>query len=212
MLEEANNSAIVEDVLEGEKQPGAKARRRRRGIDRMTIGVIALIALSAAGVYYMQLRTAKTGAAIGQASKNAASVQTLLQGGQQGLVTLSKNIAQTRDTIEGFSERDSIALANAKPLERDPFKFDAVELPSSVAPTLGANKAARETARADALVAAKKLQLQSIMYGSARRSCLIDGKLYFEGQSVGGFIVGQIAPGSITVQREEFTFELRLRK
>ena len=213
MLEEDN--AIVEDAgteTSGTETGAAKPKRRRRAFDRTSIGLAALIALSAAGIYYMHARTAKSVAVIKDATQNAASVETLLSGGRDGLTNLAKNIEQTRETIEGFSVDESAALAAAKPLERDPFEFRVVEL-APLTPVAGnTNHASREEARAKALESARKLQLQSIMYGTSRRSCLVDGKLYFEGQTLGDFTIGRIASDAITIQSGEFRFELRLRK
>ena len=119
-----------------------------------------------------------------------------------------------RETIERFSKRESATLASARFEERDHFAFRSLELKvATTAPVLAkVNNASRDLAKAKALAAAQRLQLQSIMYGSARRSCLVDGKLYFEGQPLGEFMLSRISPDAVLLQTGEFRFELRLRK
>ena len=215
MLEEVNANVEEAGFADpvGTEAAAPPVKRRRRGIDRTTVGVAALVTLGAAGIYGMHARTAKSVAFIDKAAAEAASVQTLLLGGRDGLTALARNIEQTRETIETFSSDNSAALASSRPLERDPFEFRPLE-PTQLTPQLSvtANQAARDAARARALEAARRLQLQSIMFGSARRSCLVDGKLYFEGQPLGDFTIARISADSISIQNGESKFELRLRK
>lgn len=193
----------------------APARKRRRvGVDRTTVGVAALIALGGAGLYYMHYRTAAAVAMVGEEDSKAATLDALLAGGREGLSSLTRDVEATRETIERFSKRDSATLAAARFDERDPFAFRTLELKvTTTAPVVAkANNASRDLAKAKALAAAQRLQLQSIMYGSARRSCLIDGKLYFEGQPLGEFTLSRISPDAVLLQTGELRFELRLRK
>lgn len=212
MLEEESNSG---DNSAGASRAAAPpAKRRRRGVDRTTIGVAALIALGGAGLYYMHYRTAAAVAMVGEADAKAATLDAMLAGGREGLSSLARDVDETRATIDRFTSRDSAALAAIHFEERDPFAFRSLE-PKVVAtaPVAGnTNNVAREAAHDKALAAAQRLQLQSIMYGSAKRSCLIDGKLYFEGGSIGDFTLSRISPDAVVLQSGEFRFELRLRK
>ena len=70
----------------------------------------------------------------------------------------------------------------------------------------------REQAKQQALEAVRKLRLQSILSGSARRACMIDNKLYFEGQTVDQFEVEKIARDGVTVRRGEFSFRLTMSR
>ena len=189
-------------------------KRRRVGVDRATVGVAALIALGGAGLYYMHYRTAAAVAMVGEEDSKAATLDALLAGGREGLSSLRRDVEATRETIERFSKRESATLASARFEERDPFAFRSLELKvATTAPVLAkVNNASRDLAKAKALAAAQRLQLQSIMYGSARRSCLVDGKLYFEGQPLGEFMLSRISPDAVLLQTGEFRFELRLRK
>lgn len=187
-------------------------KRRRRGFDRTTAGVVALVALGGAGLYYMHARTAAAVAMVAAADTKAAKVDAMLTGGRDGLAALSRDVDTTRATIERFTTRDTIVLAAAGLTDRDPFVFQSLEPVATSTVVQSTNNVARDAAKAKALAAAQRLQLQSIMYGSARRSCLVDGKLYFEGQTLGEFTLSRISQDAVLLQTGEFRFELRLRK
>ena len=209
MLEEADNYAEPETPS---ATPAATLpKRRRRGVDRMTIGVGLLVALAAGGLYYMHARTAAAVAMVSHADAEAATVDAMLAGGRAGLTSLARDVEETRATIDRFTRRDNAELAAVRFDGRDPFAFRSLEPDDSI-PLATTNNASREAATAQALAAAQRLQLQSIMYGSARRSCLIDGKLYFEGQPLGEFTLSRISADAVILQTGEFRFELRLRK
>lgn len=212
MLEDDQTNLEGAPDVEVPADKPAAPKRRKPTIDTMTAGVALLVALGAGGLYYMHAQTARSVAVIASTNANAGSVESLLTGGRAGLARLARDIDQTRQTIEGFSRNGSFALASARPMGRDPFEFHSLEPSQAPVQSGNTNQAAREAARALALEGARKLQLQSIMYGSAKRSCLVDGKLYFEGQAVGDFTIVRIATDAVTVQSGEFKFELRLRK
>lgn len=211
MLEEDNNFSDPETADAARTGAPLPPKRRRRGLDRMTVGVGLLVLLGAGGLYYMHARTAAAVAMVGQADEQAARVEAMLAGGREGLSALTRDMETTRATIDRFTKRDMAALAVARSDERDPFSFRSIETDDSA--SLGmTNNASRDAAKAQALAAAQRLQLQSIMYGTSRRSCLVDGKLYFEGQSLGEFTVSRISSDAVILQSGEFKFQLRLRK
>ena len=209
MLEEANNYADTDAT--STTQNAAVPKRHRRGVDRMTVGVGMLVALASGGLYYMHARTAAAVAMVSHADAEAATVDAMLAGGRAGLTSLARDVEETRATIERFTRRDNAALAVARGEGRDPFTFRSLETDAAV-PLTSTNNASREAAKAQALAAAQRLQLQSIMYGTTRRSCLVDGKLYFEGQPLGEFTLSRISADAVILQSGEFRFELRLRK
>jgi hypothetical protein len=210
----SNSETILEAFSDADPSSAAsKPRKRKRPrIDASSLGLGVLLALAGAGLYYMHWRTKDAVALLNGADAQTATLNTMLAGGQKSLDTLSKSLQETREVVARFAQRDNARLASGKPLDRDPFEFDSLEPRQTTARAGGPSVGAREEAKDRALKAARALTLQSIMYGSSRRSCLIDGKLYFENAKVGEFSVVRIAADSVIVRSGEFSFELRLRK
>lgn len=202
---------LENDVINEQPAPAAKRGRSRR-IDAGTVFVAALVVAAGAGLYYMHWRTADALKLVKNATADAASVDTLLSGGRANLATLGKAIRSTQDTVAQLTKTRAPVPASALFDTRDPFSFESLEpevsRPLASAPSNGA----REQIKAKLLTQARTLQVQSIMFGSAKRSCLINGKLYFQGQPCGEFVVDTITPSSVFVQSGEFRFELRFRK
>lgn len=187
----------------------APVKRVRRRIDTSSIFVALLSATAGAGLFYMHWSTAEMQKLVANAGASAASVDTFLSGGKANLASLGKSIRETRGTVSQLIKQPIPASAVAD--DRDPFVFESSQTKTSTVAAPSSNSA-REQAKARLLDSARKLNLQSIMFGSARRSCLISGKLYFEGQPCGEFVVTSIAQDSVYLQGGEFRFELKLRK
>jgi hypothetical protein len=68
----------------------------------------------------------------------------------------------------------------------------------------------REQERQAALKAVQSLQLQSILRGTQKRSCIINNARYLEGQDAGGFLVEEITPNTVVVRKGVYRFELKL--
>ena len=106
------------------------------------------------------------------------------------------------------------AAAAAPP---DAFRFPAaLQLKPAPAPRPGAPAqdpaaAARAAERAAATRDAQKLRLQTILAGQVK-SCMINNKLYREGDEVSGFTIEEISPGTVTLQRGEHRFQIRMQK
>ena len=194
-----------------EQTPTRRVRHSRR-FDAGSIFVALLVLTAGGGLYYMHWRTAEALKLVQRADADAASVETFLSGGRTSLVSLGKAIHDTRATVARLTRTEEPVGASVLFDPRDPFRFESLE-PTNIASALSATgNSAREQARAQLLTKARTLQVQSILLGSSRRSCLINGKLYFEGQSCGDFTVDSIVKDAVIIQGGEFRFELRFRK
>lgn len=93
----------------------------------------------------------------------------------------------------------------------DPFADDD-------APGTGPSPAAPATAtpadpdRAAAMRAAQALRLQTILLTRSRKTCLINGRTYTEGASVGGFTIERITESAVIVRQGRYRFELTMNK
>ena len=73
-------------------------------------------------------------------------------------------------------------------------------------------KKKREEERLAVLRAVNNLQLQSVMSGGARSSCMINTALYTEGQQVEEFTVEKVSPNSVIVRHGTYRFELKMQR
>lgn len=199
------------EVIEDQVTPPARAARGKRRFDAGTVFVAALMVAAGAGLYYMHWRTADTAKLLGNAKADAASVDTFLSGGRAGLTTLGKAIRDTQATVALLTRTRAPVPAAATFETRDPFAFASLEPASPAATYTAPSNGAREQAKTKLLAQARTLQVQSIMYSTSKSSCLINGKLYFEGQPCDEFVIDSITPSSVFVKSGEFRFELRFR-
>lgn len=198
---------------------------KARTIDGITAAVAGLVLLAGGGLYAMHTRTAAAAVRMAEVDASATDVDTLLAGGREGISALARSVRSTRDLVARLTTRhdvdeSNIQLASAArtpdastPAERDPFTLKPTEVARPIETKPQTDEPDREQLRNEALAAARQLQVQSILHGSARRSCLINGKLFFEGQAIDSrFTVVSISPDAVIVRSGEFRFELRLRK
>ncbi len=187
-------------------------RSLRKRIDPSSLFVALLVVAAAAGLYYMHWRTAEALKLVKSADADAATVDTFLSGGRANLATLGKALRSTRATVAQLTKTSVPEPASSLFDTRDPFSFDTLEPKTSSQAVTSASNSGRDQLKSRLLTQARTLQVQSIMYGSAKRSCLINGKLYFEGQPCGEFTIDSITPESVFLLSNEFRFELRFRK
>ncbi len=203
---------LENDVITDPPATPTAPRRRNKRIDAGSAFVAALVIAAGAGLYYMHWRTADALKLVSRAGADAASVDTFLSGGRASLATLGKAIRDTRTTVAQLTRTRPPQVVSAIFESRDPFEFESLEPKSTSLSAPSASNGAREQTKARLLTQARTLQVQSIMFGSSRRSCLINGKLYFERQPCGEFTLDSITPDAVFIISGEFRFELRLRK
>jgi hypothetical protein len=202
---------MLENDVTIESPPPTTKRKPRKRIDASSLFVAMLVVAAGAGLYYMHWRTAETLKLIRGADAETASVDTFLSGGRANLALLGQSIRETRATVAQLTRTPMPVPASSLFDPRDPFAFDSLEPKDAPAPVVASN-GAREQTKARLLNQARTLQVQSIMFGSTKRSCLINGKLYFEGQPCGEFSVASITTDSVLLEVDDLRFELRLRK
>lgn len=203
---------MLENESNIEQPPPQPAKKRLlKRIDASSIFVGMLVFAAGAGLYYMHWRTAETLAMLKGADADKASVDTFLSGGRASLASLGKSLRETKATVALLTRTPMPVQASSVFDQRDPFAFDSLE-PRTQTPVAASSNSGREQMKNRLLTQARTLQVQSIMFGSAKRSCLINGKLYFEGAPCGEFVVESIAPDAVYIQAADFRFELRLRK
>ncbi len=183
-----------------------KGAMSRLKLDRSTTGLLILVGLASAGLFYMQVRTAPLLALGAEQTASEAAIQTFLAAGESNIAKLQQSMKATRATVDQFTATPA-TLAAAK-VERDPYAEPAVPRTApKIEPAIN-----RDADRNTLLAAAKQINVQSVIIGNGRRACLLNNKLYFEGQSVTDFKIELITQSAVTVSRDGLRFELRLNK
>jgi hypothetical protein len=201
-----NSDNTVTDATVEENRP-AKPRRR---IDVSTIGLIAILLVVEAGVAAMYLETRRVQRTIDAVAKPTAA-GGVIDKGQSSLVELEKTIVQTRQLVARVNAQNTTVNVSNQEVG-DPFEY----VPQLPDPDVGTEPVARDASVPDprAVLAAQadKIVVQSVLIGPARRSCLLDGNLYFEGQTIGPFTVESIAPEQVVLRSGTFTFVRTIRR
>jgi hypothetical protein len=201
--DQSETSAVPEpsEVLSDELNE-TKSKRPSNG----TIVLAALFAAAIGGLVLMHFRAGPaTASAATEASK---AVNTFLGDGQKNLASMQANLADTDKLVEQFKQFPAAAQVPLEDLQRNPFS----ETKGDAKPTEAAESSDRKAKLDAAMKRVGTLRLQSIMFGEARRSCMIDGKFRAEGDTWDDFTVDKIQPASVIVKTGGFRFELKVAK
>jgi hypothetical protein len=205
---------------EAEPTPAAA---KKPAMDPFYSSMLLMAALAGGGLWFMHKRTALPAEDALQPSAAQTRVASFMSGGQSQLAQIEKALRDTNQLIDSLrvkpAERLAASRIDAYAGAGDPFQYtpltasdDANAAKPDVPAVADATREARELAKQKAFDDAKKLRLQSIMAGSARHACMIDAKLYFEGQTVQQFVVEKITRDEVIVRRGEFSFRLRMSR
>ena len=195
---ESPAAPLSQTLAGGETQFVTGAEGKRPSKSAAIFG--AAVLLGGAVLYGMYWRAGPSAAAAVDPQAERA-VQSFLKGG-------ASPAADTDAIAEQFQGYPNAAQVPLEELRKNPFRQQGPVAPGAAPP---ASVAEAEVERAAALKAARGLGVQSILHGTARRACLINGAFYREGQTVDGFTVEQIRPDSVVVRSGAFRFEVMMR-
>jgi hypothetical protein len=116
--------------------------------------------------------------------------------------------------VKQFLKYPSVQQVPLGDLTGNPFRIAPSTEKTTASINLDAEreKKKREEERLAVLRAVNNLQLQSVMSGGARSSCMINNALYTEGQQVEEFTVEKVSPNSVIVRYGSYRFELRMQR
>jgi hypothetical protein len=197
-IKEAEAPEAIENA-EGETPEPKKSR-----ITRSTAVLGGLVLAAVGGLWLMHARGGPTTAEA--ASTAEQTVDTFLGDGRKSVAHMQAMLNDTEKVVEQFKQFPAAAQVPLAALQKNPFSES--QQPAKAA----ANYDARGGDREAALEKARKLQLQSIMYGQAQRACMIGGKFYDEGATFDGFEVQKINQSSVVVKHGGYRFELKLQR
>jgi hypothetical protein len=189
-------------VVSGEKQPLSKG----------TVVMFVILAIAGCGTYYMYSRSSTQTAAAAADPKATAVIKQYMTERDKNAVAMKKMLTDTETVVRQFMNYrvQQIPLSG---LAANPFREAPVN-PDDGKPRLDeeAQKRKREEERVAILKAVNGLQLQSVMHGGGRSSCMINNALYTEGQTVESNQVEKVATNTVNVRNGSYRFELRMQR
>jgi hypothetical protein len=207
----------ADDLVDALAEPdgGAVIVEERKPLNRSTIVTFVVLVIGAGGVWFMYQRTGpgKAAAADKETVAAKATINNFLSGGTENIKLMESMLRNTQKVVQQFLNYPSMTQVPLSELRTNPFRVRA-EQPAGDKTALSeaAEKKKREEERLAALKAVQNLQLQSIMFGDARRACMVNGAMYTEGQTVDGFAIEKINPASVVVKSGPYRFELRMQR
>jgi hypothetical protein len=188
-------------VVSGEKEPLSKG----------TVVMFVILAIAGCGTYYMYSRSSTQTANAAADPKATAVIKQFMTERDKNAQAMKKMLTDTETVVRQFMNYrvQQIPLSGlaANPFREAPAKEDGGSRLDEEA-----QKRKREEERVAILKAVNTLQLQSVMHGGARKSCMINNALYTEGQTVESFLVEKIAPNTVIVRNGSYRFELRMQR
>jgi hypothetical protein len=200
-LANALSSGDGEFVVTEEKKPV---------ITQGMLYLLALIAVGGGGTWYMYKKQSPSAAAASVETAQAQqTIDNFLSTGPAGIKQMQEMLHNTETIVQEFLDYPSVPQVPLSELQTNPFRFSHVET-TNVDEDLAKKK--KEEERAAAMKASQALNLQSIMVNSGRGSCMINNKMYTEGQQLEQFIIEKITREGVIVKTGVYRFELRMQK
>jgi hypothetical protein len=184
-------------------------------VSRTTLAMVGVLALGAAGVWFMYQRAGGPGranAAVVKETKDAQkTIQNFLGNNGESIKSMESMLKNTEKVVQTFLNYPSMTQVPLSDLRTNPFRQKNVKAPTG-APDDAADRRRREEERLAMLKAVQGLQLQSVMCSDTRRACMINNALYMETQQVDGFTIEKITAASVVVKNGVYRFELKMER
>jgi hypothetical protein len=211
------SAGTAEDVVEALADGGESSFvvEEKKPLNRSTVVTFVVLVLGAAGVWFMYKRAGPQAASAStNAKETAAAKQTInnfLSGGDASIKLMESMLKNTQRVVQQFVKYPSMTQVPLSDLQTNPFRVRPLT-PTAVEDGGAQDRRRREEERQAAMKSVQTLQLQSIMYSDARKGCMINGRLFVEGQQVDGFDVEKINQASVVVKSGPYRFELRMQR
>ncbi len=205
-----------EEIVEALSDGGsAIVTEERKPLNRSTIVTFVVLVLGAGGVWFMYQRTGpKAAEAAANSKETVAAKQTInnfLNGGEASIKLMETMLRSTQKVVEQFLSYPSLTQVPLSELQTNPFRVRPLVPTAADDGSIG-EKRRREEERLAILKSVESLHLQSIMYGEVRKGCMINGRLFVEGQQIDNFTVEKINPASVIVRSGKYRFELKMQR
>ena len=175
---------------------------------------LGLLMIGGGTLYVMRMKGGPQAAAA--SVETTAAVETInqfLTEGDKNILAMREMLKNTEKIVQQFVSAPTVPDID---LMTNPFKLRKGDGQKDAAAESEAARQKRLAAEKDAekkeiVKAVGDLRVQSILNGRTP-TCMINSKMYVEGQEVGGFTLEKIKPESVIVKQKEYKFELRINK
>lgn len=176
---------------------------RRFSTGSLLLGILILAAVVGLVLMHWRVQSDQTQTA----SDASKAINTFLGDGKKDLVMMQQVLNDTDKLVEHFRNFPAAAQVPLEDLNRNPFSDE--QNPSRTAQPV--EDADRKTRLNAAIQRVSNLKLQSILYGTNTRSCMIDHRYRQEGEIFDGIEIEQIQPAGVIVRYDGFRFELKVK-
>jgi hypothetical protein len=185
----------------------------KKPINRTLLAIAGAMILGGGALYYAHVRQGPAAASAAPVMSTADAkkrISQFLDNGNGNVKVMEQMLHNTEKVVQQFAKYPSVTQVPLGELKTNPFRqSSATPKDESTDPDL---KKKLEAQRQAALKNVQNLQLQSVMKGEQRSTCMINNTLYREGQTVDDFFIEKINPNSVVVRSNEYRFELRMQK
>lgn len=211
----ANGADDLHSVLNDPQESEFVFEEQKKPAGRGLLALLGLLALAGAGLYLMSVRAGPSKASANPEVESAnKTISQFLSKGPDNVKAMEAMLRDTEKVVRQFLAYPSVTQVPLADLKTNPFRHEisTCKTADTSNQQLDAERRRKDEERQRVLRAVQSLQLKSIMHSGARRACLINNTLYLEGQTVEGFLVEKINPGSVVVKQDAYRFELRLQQ
>ncbi|MGE5610206.1 MAG: hypothetical protein ACM359_13205 [Bacillota bacterium] len=190
----------------------AVAAETRRPNNNLVMLLAALMIFGGGGLMFMRMKAGPaTAAANTEAVTAKATINEFLTDGGKNLNAMRELLKNTEKLVQVFLSYPSTNQVRLEDLKTNPFRFSREKADDPNAAAQAELK--RKQAEKEAIVkAAQQLQIQSTLVSGKVHTCMINNKMYTEGQQVDSFTIEKVTPEGIVVKRNDYRFELRMKR
>ena len=211
--QEASSGEDLTSALGAGETTFITGEQPKKPINRTLLAIVAAVALGGGALYYNHVRQGPASASAAPVMSTADAkkrISQFLDNGNGNVKVMEQMLHNTEKVVQQFANYPSVTQVPLGELKTNPFRqSSATAKDDATDPDL---KKKLEAQRQAALKNVQNLQLQSVMKGEQRSTCMINNTLYREGQTVDEFFIEKINPNSVVVRQNEYRFELKMQK
>lgn len=172
-----------------------------------------LLLIGAAAVFFMRMKAGPSAAAAAtpQAATAKVTINQFLTDGGKSIRAMHDLLKNTEKLVQQFQQFPGQNQVKVEDLKTNPFLFGMPK--KEVVEDTGPDPVQVE--KEQILAAVKKLQIQTVLCG-VTNTCMINNKMYTEGQEIDSFSIEKITPGGVTLKvyapaaKKVYRFELKM--
>jgi flagellar basal body-associated protein FliL len=176
--------------------------------------LMVILLIGGGGLFFMHAKSKPNAAnANTEAADAGKTINAFLSDGGKSLGKVRELMKNTETMVENFSSHEAEQV-KLEELKTNPFevKKAKVAVAANDDAAAKARAAAIEREKAEITKQAEKLQLQSILYGAGRSTCMISGQAYEVGDKIeGGFRLEAIEKTCVILKKSDYSFKLTMK-